>query len=86
MYFIGYDIGSSSIKVAIIDADSGKKLIVLHEPQEEMEIISIQNGWAEQNPKNGGHIYVKLRKGLFQRAILMHLKSKPSGFHIKCMD
>lgn len=51
MYYIGYDIGSSSVKVAIVDAVSGKKIIVLHEPSEEMEILSIHPDWAEQDPE-----------------------------------
>lgn len=50
MYYLGYDIGSSSIKVAIVDADSGKKITILNEPQNEMDIISLQNDWAEQDP------------------------------------
>ena len=50
MYYLGYDIGSSSIKVAIVDADSGKNIAILNEPQDEMDIISLQNDWAEQDP------------------------------------
>lgn len=50
MYSIGYDIGSSSIKIAITQNDTGKRVIVLQEPQEEMEMIVPQQGWAEQDP------------------------------------
>jgi len=50
MYYLGYDIGSSSIKVSIVLASSGKSVLVLQEPSNEMEIVSIQNGWAEQDP------------------------------------
>ncbi len=39
------------MKVAIVDAVSGKKIIVLHEPSEEMEILSIHPDWAEQDPE-----------------------------------
>ncbi len=51
MYSIGYDIGSSSIKVAIVEVDSGKKLVALHEPDGEMEILALKKDWAEQKPE-----------------------------------
>ncbi|MFV5694477.1 hypothetical protein ACM55G_03425 [Flavobacterium sp. LB3P122] len=47
MYYIGYDIGSSSVKVALVEAKTGKKIVVLHEPQNEMEIVSLHPNWAE---------------------------------------
>ncbi len=50
MYYIGYDLGSSSVKVAIVNAKTGEKLSALHEPQNEMEIIAIESDWAEQDP------------------------------------
>jgi xylulokinase len=51
MYYIGYDIGSSSVKLALVEAATGKKVIVLNEPQNEMEISSLQPDWAEQDPE-----------------------------------
>ena len=50
MYNIGFDLGSASIKGAIVDSNSGKELITLNEPKKEMNIISSQNDWAEQSP------------------------------------
>lgn len=51
MYYIGYDIGSSSVKVAIVNSVTGENVIVLHEPQNEMPIMSLHKDWAEQNPE-----------------------------------
>ena len=51
-YYIGFDLGSSSVKVAIVDAKSGENIISLHEPSYEMSIISEQMNWAEQDPND----------------------------------
>jgi xylulokinase len=51
MYYIGYDIGSSSVKVALVDAESNKKVAVLSEPEGEMGIHAPQPDWAEQDPE-----------------------------------
>lgn len=51
MYLIGYDIGSSSIKAALVDAASGQTLSIAQYPDSEMEIAAPQAGWAEQMPQ-----------------------------------
>ncbi len=50
MYTIGYDIGSSSIKAALVETASGKGIAVVSEPKVEMAMIAHKNGWAEQHP------------------------------------
>jgi len=51
MYSLGYDIGSSSIKGAVIDLNSGRLIAGGFFPQAEMEIMSQYPGFAEQNPE-----------------------------------
>lgn len=50
MLLLGIDIGTSSVKVAIVDAESQKTLAVAQYPDTESPIISLQLGWAEQSP------------------------------------
>ncbi|HUI09028.1 MAG TPA: FGGY family carbohydrate kinase, partial [Bacteroidota bacterium] len=51
MLTLGCDIGSSSVKVALFDAASGRLLGSAFSPQQEMPIIARQAGWAEQDPE-----------------------------------
>ncbi|MBL1411467.1 xylulokinase [Sphingobacterium faecale] len=51
MYFIGYDIGSSSVKASLVKADNGLVAASDYYPKHEMDIIAHQHGWAEQNPE-----------------------------------
>ncbi|NND34753.1 MAG: carbohydrate kinase [Saprospiraceae bacterium] len=50
MYLIGYDIGSSSIKAALVEIRTGKAKAVVQQPAVEMVIDAPQLGWAEQHP------------------------------------
>ena len=68
MYYIGFDIGSSSVKLALVDAMSGKKIIVLHEPQEEMAITALQSDWAEQDPNSWWEYVCKATKRVIREA------------------
>jgi xylulokinase len=47
---LGYDVGSSSIKAAALDADGGACLASAVSPKRELEIQAPQPGWAEQDP------------------------------------
>jgi len=50
MYLLGYDIGSSSVKVCLVDANNGKIVASDFYPKEEMKITAVKPGWAEQDP------------------------------------
>lgn len=52
MYLLGYDIGSSSVKVCLIEASSGKVVASDFLPKKEMLISAVKPGWAEQNPQD----------------------------------
>lgn len=52
MYLLGYDIGSSSVKAALVDAQSGKCVASDFFPKTEAPIKALREGWAEQNPEN----------------------------------
>jgi xylulokinase len=50
MVTIGIDLGSSSIKLSVFDAVTGKAVKNLQVPDKEMAIDAPQPGWAEQDP------------------------------------
>ncbi|NMB83526.1 MAG: carbohydrate kinase [Ignavibacteria bacterium] len=49
-YLLGFDVGSSSIKASLIDADNGQLIDSASSPDQEMKIESPVIGWAEQDP------------------------------------
>lgn len=51
MYLLGYDIGSSSVKASLVNAESDKCVASAFYPKTEAEIIAVQPGWAEQKPE-----------------------------------
>lgn len=50
MLLLGIDIGTSSIKVSVVDGHSQNCIASAQYPDTESEIISLQSGWAEQSP------------------------------------
>ena len=51
MLLLGIDIGTSSIKVAIVDAHSQQTITTVQYPETETPIVALQSGWAEQSPE-----------------------------------
>lgn len=51
MYLLGYDIGSSSVKASLVNAETGKTVASDFYPKTEAEIIAVRAGWAEQRPQ-----------------------------------
>ncbi len=52
MLLLGIDLGTSSVKVSVVDANTQQCLASAQYPETEAEIISLQPGWAEQSPDN----------------------------------
>lgn len=50
-YVLGYDIGSSAIKAALIEVDTGRLLASATSPRTELSIQAPKPGWAEQDPE-----------------------------------
>jgi len=49
MLLLGIDLGSSSVKASVIDGESGKCMASAYFPADEMKIIAVKPGWAEQD-------------------------------------
>ena len=50
MLLLGIDIGTSSIKVSVIDSNTKACIASAQFPETETAIVSHEPGWAEQNP------------------------------------
>ena len=49
-YLAGFDVGSSSVKGSLIDADNGRVVASYTSPSRELRIYAPQLNWAQQNP------------------------------------
>jgi xylulokinase len=50
MLLLGIDVGTSSVKVSVVDAATHQCVASGHYPETEAEIITPHPGWAEQSP------------------------------------
>lgn len=50
-YLLGFDVGSSSVKASLVDADNGKCVATAFYPEHEAPIMAVKAGWAEQEPQ-----------------------------------
>ena len=58
-YFLGFDVGSSSVKASLVDIESGQCAASAFYPESEAPIKAVKAGWAEQNPEDWWQ-YLKL--------------------------
>ena len=50
-YLLGFDVGSSSVKASLVNADNGKCVATAFYPEKEAPIMAVKAGWAEQDPQ-----------------------------------
>jgi xylulokinase len=50
MLLLGIDVGTSSIKVSVVDAQTQQTICAAQYPETESDIIALNDGWAEQSP------------------------------------
>ena len=51
-YLLGFDVGSSSVKASLVDADTGACAASAFFPDSEAPIKALKAGWAEQEPES----------------------------------
>ncbi|MBP3843264.1 MAG: carbohydrate kinase [Prevotella sp.] len=62
-YLLGFDVGSSSVKASLVNADSGECVASAFFPEKEAPILSVKAGWAEQDPESWcGYAKLALQK------------------------
>ena len=66
-YLLGFDIGSSSVKAALVSARSRQTVAVANWPKQELSIQASQPGWAEQEPDEWWNCCQKTVEELLQR-------------------
>src|SRR5215217_8903648 len=50
MLLLGIDLGTSSVKVSVVDAATQRAIVSVSYPEKEREIKVLEKGWAEQYP------------------------------------
>lgn len=79
MYTIGYDLGSSSIKAALVEAKTGKVLARVTAPETEMGMDAPEAGWAEQNPEDWYKYVVQATQDILARTQVQATDIKAVG-------
>ncbi|MFD2572785.1 xylulokinase [Spirosoma soli] len=79
MYFLGFDLGSSSVKACVVAAESGKAVASAFFPETEMAIEAPQPGFAEQQPENWWKNACLASKAVLQQANIRPEQIKAIG-------
>ncbi|MCH5237057.1 MAG: carbohydrate kinase [Muribaculaceae bacterium] len=79
MYLLGYDLGTSSVKAALVDAQTGKCVASDFFPKSEAPIKSLKPGWAEQNPSDWLSYLKEATKAVIEQAGISPSEIKAIG-------
>ena len=67
-YLLGYDVGSSSVKASLVEAESGQCVASDFYPKQEAPIKALRAGWAEQNPEDWWKYLVQATRSVLSMA------------------
>jgi xylulokinase len=79
MYLLGCDIGSSAVKVSIVDHENGLAVASDFFPKEEAPIKAVKPGWAEQEPDDWWNNLKQAIKGAIRKANIRGEEIKAIG-------
>src|SRR5574344_230279 len=66
-FLLGFDVGSSSVKASILNADTGKCVSTAFFPKQEAPITAVKAGWAEQDTEMWwDNLKLSLKQVLFE--------------------
>jgi xylulokinase len=85
MYFLGYDIGSSSVKASLVNGETGECVASDFFPKQEMKITALQAGWAEQHPDLWWENLKMASQSVMATSGVDPKNMKPLVFRTKCM-
>jgi xylulokinase len=67
-YVLGYDLGSSSVKASVVNIETGVAVASAQSPAEEMAMLAVSPGWAEQDPELWWEHLLKSTKNCLQKS------------------
>lgn len=74
-HFLGIDLGSSSVKLSVLDGNLGRSIAQVTYPNEEMLISAPEPGWAEQDPNLWWDCLVQGCKSLAEKIDLSQIQA-----------
>ncbi|MCM1066776.1 MAG: FGGY family carbohydrate kinase [Muribaculaceae bacterium] len=80
MYLLGYDIGTSSVKAALVDAATGACVASDFYPKTEAPIKALKAGWAEQDPDSWMNYLVEATRAVLAKSRVQAADIKAIGF------